>query len=51
MWLLWVFVVVVVVVDTDREPVVLLHFSVFGVAGAFVTQEPWIDPVGSTAGL
>ncbi len=38
-------------VNTDREAVVLLQFSVFGVAGVFVVQEAWIDPVGSTAGL
>ena len=36
-------------VNTDRQPLVLMHFTVFGVAGAFVIQEPWIDPIGFSA--
>jgi len=38
-------------VETDREPAVLLCFSVFGVAGAFVIAEPWVDPIGSSTGV
>lgn len=31
---------------TDRQPRLLLDFCVFGVAGAYAVEEPWVDPMG-----
>ena len=37
--------------ETDREPVVLFCFSIFGVTAAFVIQESWVGPIGSSTGV
>jgi len=36
---------------TDRQPRLLLAFCVFGVAGAYAVEEPWVDPMGLDANL
>eukprot|EP00434_Breviolum_minutum_P037138 symbB.v1.2.032918.t1/scaffold3982.1/size46911/2 len=33
--------------DTDRAPLLFVFFRVYSVAGVYVAEEPFVDPVGS----
>ena len=33
---------------TDRQPRLFIVFCIFGVAGAYAVEEPWVDPMGSS---
>lgn len=35
----------------ERQPRLFIVFCIFGVAGAYAVEEPWVDPMGLDAHL